>query len=1249
MGKIFYSTLRLITALSLLLCFNAASVPQIEGRFIELQNTYNKAEWTTISFSQVYDEPPAVFMLSTSQGNNPAIVKIRNVTRTGFEALPLEPSGEDGPHVTMGAHYLAIAYGVHEFPDGDIVEVGKIELGADTIQAAPNSPWYGVGGLTGRDDSRYKLVSLQTDFGEQPVFFHSIQTLNNQIDVNGKKPPNEHLVPFLTVAAKYDAEGSNLTPPLALPEEAYFIALEASETEFGLVTREEMVAYLATTEGFDRRFFDDSGTEIIWEADFADTLIAGWSDGCFRNNFKNNYPQTPLVAASKISRNGVDGGWLRSCGVNRDRLGLRVDEDRSEDSERNHAEEEASILAMTSEFVFSGNLPSCDAAFPGALATFGGSDIFLSSRSRIIDENDGALTTLDLRTDARGQGNNLPDCGFNGRNCFATNTDALTDSQARAIPSIDIQDNGPELGITLAGDYFFKRLQGVLIGPGNYNVIAPTRIYIADGGVADDVALKIASANVNIADGAYLAIYVDGDVVIENSNPNALVIATGQIRFTNVLNGSLNGRFTAGGGIDTDNTLLLTANNVPPSIPGICGREVIEVLNHYRFELADDTGSSCAAKSVTLKACGNVDCDLLYSQPASVGLLPATGNNYKWTPSDSVSFVGQIELSIESLRGNDPKLATSGETPSSQLRCFIAGQEVNLDNCKIDFKDDGVVFKNITDNNDIIVTQLSGKPSDVGFNKKTYAIEACQNSDFLKNNSVDIELNYNCGSSSTCSNQLLLQNNGSEYSLGLSPSTVPLAFNDKSQAIVTVQYPDAGEVSLSASVSDRPSIAGSSNLFAVRPFGFATRILNNSGTSPNANAFAFSATDSLLALTGEDFLVELTPTQWVDGEDSDENGIPDDFNVLINNQTANHFSGTATLTPSAILPVAGVTGNLSAASQGSGNPAQAVFQNESTVVVPVKYDEVGTIAVNTAAPFFDGSVVQGQINNVGRFAPSNFSLNGQVDAACEENGAFTYFNQQIPNVEYTLVALNHNGQRTSNYRAGFDKLTNLGMQVENNGNLLNRLANVDTVSWPQSGTTGELAFDDNNIVFTRLGNAVIDGAYLNSALVLDIESTQLEGAFLNGSSCLGSCLATIGAGLDFAYGRATLVNNYGSADSPLLLPLSTQYFDGEDWRINDKDSCTAFSHVNINDASGELTAENTGTLNQGKYAPREGIRISSPNGEGEFSISYDANPWLLWDWSNNGTADEPPSATLTFGVYRGNDNIIYKREKVSND
>ena len=1243
----FQVALRLAAILAVFFCCNAFSVPQIEGRFIELQNTYNKAEWTTISFSQVYDEPPAVFMLSTSQGSNPAIVKIRNVTRTGFEALPLEPSGEDGPHVTMGAHYLAIAYGVHEFPDGDVVEVGKMQLGADTIQAAPNSPWYGVGGLSGTDESRYAQVPLQTHFGEQPVFFHSIQTVNNQIDVNGKKPPNEHLLPFLTVAAKYDAVGSNLTPALPLLDMAYFIALEASETEFGPVSREETVAYMATIEGFGRRFFDDSGKEVEWEADFTETLISGWSDGCFRNNFKNNYPQTPLVAASKISRDGVDGGWLRSCGVDRNRLGLRVDEDRSEDSERNHAQEQASILAMTSEFVFSGNLPSCDVAFPGALATFSGSDIFLSSRSRIIDENDGALTTFDLRTDANGQGNNLPGCGVNGRNCFATNTNALTDSQARAIPTLDIQDSGPELGTTLAGDYFFKR-QAVVIGPGNYDVVAPTRIYIADAGGVAPTLLTIAAASINVEDGAYLAIYVDGDVVIDGANPNALILAKGQIRFTNVLSGSLVGRFTAGAGITTDDTLLLNANNVPVSIPGICGREVIEVLNHYRFEMADNKGSSCAAKSVTLKACADVDCNLLYSQPSTVGLLPASGNNYTWSPADSVLFTGQTSLNIESLQGNDPVLATSGETPSSQLRCFIGGKEVALGSCRINFEKDGMVFKNITDNNDVIVSQISGKPSDIGFNKKTYAVEACEAADLLRDNEVEVDMSYNCSSSSNCSNQMLISNNNKDYTLGLSPTAVPLLFNSDSQAIITVQYPDAGEVSLSASIAGRSGVAGSSNLFAVRPFGFATRVLNNAGTGANANAFAFSANDSLLALTGEEFILELRATQWVEGEDTNEDGIPDDFSALNNNISAEHFSGTVSLTPTTILPAPGVTGNLALSSSSAGGGAQTVFNDQSLVTVGLNYDEVGTIAINASAPYLANTLVQGQINNVGRFAPANFALTGSVDAACDVGRDFTYFDQPIPNVSYTLSARNHNGQRTSNYRGGFDKLLGLEMVVESEGVLLNRLANVDTVSWPQSGTTGEINFTDTNIIFTRLGSAQLDGSYTNTSLVLNIESGQLENALVNGSTCSGVCLATIDAGLDFAYGRATLVNNYGSANEPLLLPFSTQYFDGQDWRVNSNDSCSVYDRTDVKDVSGDLVIENSGTLAQGSYVLGEGIRLTSPNGEGEFFVTYNAQTWLLWDWSNNGSADEPPSATLTFGAYRGNDNIIYKRENTGN-
>ena len=1216
------------------------AVPQIEGRFIELQNTYNKAEWTTISFSQVYDEPPAVFMLSTNQGNNPAIVKIRNVTRTGFEALPLEPSGEDGPHITMGGHYLAIAYGVHEFPDGDIVEVGKMELDATTIQASTNSPWYIPTGplVPGTEDVRYAEVPLQTDFGEQPVFFHSIQTVNNQVDVNGKKPPNEHLLPFLTIAAKYEAP-------------SYYIALEASETDYEPVTRTETVAYMATTEGFDRRFFDDSGVEVVWEADFADVLIQGWSDGCFRNNFKNSYTQTPLVAASKISRNGQDGGWLRSCGVSNTRLGLRVDEDRSLDSERNHAEEEASILAMTSEFVFSGEVPSCDVAFPGAVAAFGGSSINLPANSRIIDENGGVLSATQLIPGGTKGTADYPKCGEPGVDCTVNNTDSLTESQARAIPSITVDDSSTDLAPgNLAGDYFYSR-QNVLMAVGDYNVVAPTRIYISDPGTnpaGQPTRFVMANANITVADGAYLAIYVDGDVLIDGSNPKALVISKGTITFANVGDETLVGRFNAGGGIESVSSpqvdlpvpLRVTANEVPNNIPGICGREVIEVLNHYRYELADNKGSSCAAKEITLKACADVNCDLIYSQPSTVNLSPQNSNNFRWRGSDVVSFTGQIPLALESLKGNDTKLATLGETPSSQLRCFIGGKEVGIEGCKINFEDDGLVFTNLTDSNETIVTQLSGKPSDQGFNNKAYAVEACGNTDLLKNKIVDVDLNYNCASSSNCSNKLVLSNNNNAYELGVSADTFALQFDADSRAEFTIQYPDAGELSLTGTITDRIAITGSSNIFAVRPFGFAMDILNNSATSTNPNGYATNANGSLLARTGEDFVLGLRTVQWVDGEDTNNDGVPDDFANLANNITAEHYSGNVTLTPQQTLPAGGTTGSLSTTSVN--------FDNEGKVNLAVNYDEVGIISIAAQSTYLTNDNVLGQVDNVGRFAPSNFSLTGNVVAACTASDGFNYFDQPIDEVSFTLTALNQNGSRTANYYDGFDKLTNLGLQVEYDGSLLDRLENTNSIAWPQTGTTGQITFSDNDIAFSRLGSAALDGAYMNASIALVADSGQIENANFNGLSCTGSCVDGFGDAISFAYGRATLINNYGGADEALLLPLRTQYWDGQTWRINTYDSCTDFAHANINDASGELVSSEDGTLSEGAYTTGEGMRLSSPNGSGNYPLTYTPDAWLLWDWDGDGEADNPPNATLTYGVYRGNDNIIYKREQINN-
>ena len=418
-------------------------------------------------------------------------------------------------------------------------------------------------------------------------------------------------------------------------------------------------------------------------------------------------------------------------------------------------------------------------------------------------------------------------------------------------------------------------------------------------------------------------------------------------------------------------------------------------------------------------------------------------------------------------------------------------------------------------------------------------------------------------------------------------------------------------------------------------------ILNDSGTSTNPNGYATNANGSLLKRTGEDFVLGLRTVQWVDGEDTNNDGIPDNFAELANNNTAEHYSGSVTLTPQQILPAGGTAGSLSATAVN--------FDNEGKVSLALNYDEVGTISIAAQSTYLTSTTVLGQLNNVGRFAPSNFAITGSVEAACNASGNFTYFEQPITDVSFSLTALNHRGARTANYFAGFDKLATISLQVEHNGNLLDRLENTNTITWPQNANAGQISYSDSDIVFSRLDSATLDGAYLNANVVLVADGGQMEGANFNGLACSGLCVGSIGTAIDFAYGRATLINNYGGADEALLLPLRTQYWDGQTWRINAFDSCTDFSHANVDDASGELISSENGTLSEGAYVISEGMRLSSPNGAGNYPVTYTPDTWLLWDWDGDGEANNPPSATLTFGVYRGNDNIIYKREQINNE
>ncbi|MEL0633081.1 H-type lectin domain-containing protein [Pseudoalteromonas carrageenovora] len=1230
----------------LLLCNYAYAVPpKIEGRYIELQDTYTSPIWTKINFQQQYITPPAVFMLSTNQGGNPAIIRIRNITTTGFEALPLEPSGEDGGHVSMGAHYLAVEYGLHEFPDGTVMEVGSTDLQLE-LQYGSKS------GFSPITPKSYKSLVFAEPFSQRPNFFHSLQTLNS-IDSN---PPSEALIPFLTVAVE---SGS-------LSTSGVNIALEASETALGVI-QSETVAYMAVEPGSNRTFSDDNGVEVSWETFFTGFKIDGWSNGCNYFNFTNDFAVAPLVVASKNSRLEEDGGWLRSCNLRTDRLGLVVDEDRDGDNERNHVEEEASILAMTSTFVFNGDILDCDTLFPGAISTYNNGEVQLVQGVEITDGNAQFVTTTNLISTAL---TNPPLC--NGQGCVASGYNSLEPNQAAQVPTVtnDGSSTGP-IPTSLAGDYFYDELQLSMLET-QYKVTAPTRIFLKDTtSLVSTSFLNIGRTNIEVEPGAYLAIYVDGAVAIAaDANISAYIVATGEVRIAQ--NVTYKGSITSATQVITEGSSTFDALTVPESIPGFCGIYKPVTLDHYRLSISDNKGLTCEAKEMTLTACANDACDLLFDEPSSLNLSPDNSAQQSWVTGEDISFTGSTIVEFAKRTTGSVTFGYNTADPSAPLRCYIAGNNVGLSGCKVTFSDAGFIFNNETDGNTTIPTQLSAKPSNTGFNAKALSIQAVKTNTttgvceaaFPAGGDVNLDLAYTCSAGASCTDPVVLSNNNNDYSIEQAYQTFTINFDNDSKAPIIINYPDAGKLSLNVKTNLildpvtnlSVNLTGSSNEYVIKPFGLAMNVEND--------GYAADSDGSLFRLTGEAFNLKMNAVQWLAGQDSNNDGNPDDYSNISNNPIAKHFIAEQPLVAATIkAPVSGVSGTLEAISalafSDTGDLSESVSQ--------YNYDQVGIVDLTAGlqdADYFGAGDVKGELYNVGRFAPSQFQILGiQAAAQCTRYGSNLTYLEQPFELGFTVQAQNQNSQLMANYRDGFDKSL-VFINTENNeaGNYIpatsftSRLVNLGNNSWGDI-SDGQWQMSQINTTLKRLGVDQPDGPFSMVSLMATLNN--IEGATLVGANdkpntqttCSGGCnsVRLNSVPIEFRFGRLALGNNSGSDLDPLLVPMQAQHYNGSGFVNNTEDSCSVFDHTQITQVAPtspilnyEYGAGVSGQLESGSYPANNGI-YTQPNGSGEFTLEYNTYDWLKWDWQGDGSQLNP-HAILQFGRFRGNDRVIYWRE-----
>ena len=168
----------------------------------------------------------------------------------------------------------------------------------------------------------------------------------------------------------------------------------------------------------------------------------------------------------------------------------------------------------------------------------------------------------------------------------------------------------------------------------------------------------------------------------------------------------------------------------------------------------------------------------------------------------------------------------------------------------------------------------------------------------------------------------------------------------------------------------------------------------------------------------------------------------------------------------------------------------------------------------------------------------------------------------------------------------------------------------------------------------------------------------------------------VSTGVDIRFARMVLANAYGSENTRLRVPLSIEVYNGtngkydsENFAINSNESCLTASvedkksgtkysgNMNIWDyrlidiETDNIQVADTEASVSGVFIEGEQKQLffSSPTKQGVLDFEYQMPAWLQFDWrnedgKNDGPFDANPSATLSFGLYRGNDRIISWRE-----
>ncbi|MFM2589745.1 DUF6701 domain-containing protein [Vibrio sp. TBV020] len=369
-------------------------------------------------------------------------------------------------------------------------------------------------------------------------------------------------------------------------------------------------------------------------------------------------------------------------------------------------------------------------------------------------------------------------------------------------------------------------------------------------------------------------------------------------------------------------------------------------------------------------------------------------------------------------------------------------------------------------------------------------------------------------------------------------------------------------------------------------------------------------------------------------------------------------SGPINLSYDISYPKSGTLGTLS-----SSNVAEFIPDSSGLLTVTHTWSEVGTFTLKANAHYLGLDTNTSEVD-IGRFYPDFFS----IDSNSWENPplqSFTYMNQPFEQVTVDVSAFNKFGNKVMNYGLFDEKL-----KAIYEFNHLDRIANGDAGSLMFSshyeGSTWKLASSD--IYWRKQSDLLPDGPYnINQGEALDV-SLRIYPSEVNDPVQFKDTPTGVGTNIQLLpdeqpsllFGRMKLDDVNGPSGSPLTIPLSIEYWNGQRFETNTRDDVSLFdgdNHCidNIWPTSSitNVQISGAGKVSSGTSSAIKAVQIDtyvkekvkvSLNLNGTSSCTGADHHWLYFDWNQDSRSETPPSAIVTFGVFRGNDRIIFRGE-----